>query len=108
VHQDRLSLLASFLANLVSPAIDISTPRPEPKTSETLLVNAFLRRMSAFAGGKDPTGTEQELRKVFLRHVGMEQRLDEIWNRYGSNESFFAFLSTIAAETTKHARKSES
>jgi hypothetical protein len=95
---ERLSKLARFLAAHTGTAIDVSTPRPMPDVGEVLVLKALLNFVRTQIGKGDAAVIEQTFRGVFERHAGVSEQVSEIWDRYGSDGAFFAFLNTLITQ----------
>lgn len=92
---ERLRRLADLLAHASDSIIDVTTPRPMPDIGEALVVGAVLRFVREHIGKGDAAAIEQIFQGVFERHAGVSAQLSQIWDRYGSDESFLAFVQTL-------------
>jgi len=89
----RLKKLATFVATLELSIVEESfIERPPPQAREVFIVQRLWNRIKDFIGKKDADEIEQEMELWFSEIAEIPGILDEIWDRYGSDEGFFAFL----------------
>ncbi len=92
---DRINKLATFLASNEIFQIDISTKRPSPDAGNTLVMKSFLVAHKAKLARGDPDALAVDIQGNFTRVPGLADRINSIWNTYGSDETFFAWLKTM-------------
>lgn len=95
MHIDRINALAALLAGNEIFQIDISTKRPPPDAGNTLVMKSFLAAHKAKLARGDPDALAVDIQGNFTRVPGLADRINSIWDTYGSDEAFFAWLKTI-------------
>lgn len=95
MDKERINALARFLANLTKPCVSISVSRPEPSAVDVFVVLILLKGVKDYIGKQDTETMLHEMQNYFSRIKRLEQQIDEIWTKYGTNEAFFAHLETL-------------
>ena len=96
MNRMKLEKLAAFVATLNLSIVEESVvERPAPQARETFIVQRLWNRIKGFIGNNDADKIEKDLALWFREISEIPQILDEIWDRYGSDESFFAFLRSM-------------
>jgi len=99
LNVSRIHRLAEFLAGWTLDDYHPETKRPPPDVNEILLLQVLMWHVRTQIGKGNTQGVEKTIKDLFGHGSGLENMIDEIWNRYGTDEGFFTLISSMIVST---------